>query len=50
MDENIIKSTLICSVCLGDNSNDANEIIECDGCGVTVHEGIIFDFKIIFNN
>ncbi|XP_068509357.1 PHD finger protein 14 isoform X10 [Syngnathus scovelli] len=30
---------LICSVCLGDNSEDADEIIQCDNCGVTVHEG-----------
>ncbi|CAH1407295.1 unnamed protein product [Nezara viridula] len=30
---------LICSVCLGDRSDAANEIIECDNCGVTVHEG-----------
>jgi hypothetical protein len=30
---------LICCGCLGDRSDDANEIVECDGCGVTVHEG-----------
>lgn len=30
---------LICSVCLGERSDAANEIIECDNCGVTVHEG-----------
>ncbi|XP_011193542.2 PHD finger protein 14 [Zeugodacus cucurbitae] len=29
----------ICCVCLGDRSDDSNEIIECDGCGVSVHEG-----------
>lgn len=29
----------ICTVCLGDNSGDDDEIIECDACGVTVHEG-----------
>ncbi|XP_067282618.1 PHD finger protein 14 [Pseudorasbora parva] len=29
---------LICCVCLGDNSEDADEIIQCDNCGVTVHE------------
>ncbi|PSN49297.1 hypothetical protein C0J52_09400 [Blattella germanica] len=33
---------LICCGCLGDRSDDANEIVECDGCGVTVHEGGIF--------
>ncbi|XP_039291021.1 uncharacterized protein LOC111044535 [Nilaparvata lugens] len=30
---------MICCVCLGDRSDAANEIVECDGCGVTVHEG-----------
>ncbi|KAG8325521.1 PHD finger protein 14 [Homalodisca vitripennis] len=30
---------LICCVCLGDRSDANNEIVECDGCGVTVHEG-----------
>ncbi|XP_052440128.1 PHD finger protein 14 isoform X2 [Carassius gibelio] len=30
---------LICCVCLGDNSEDSDEIIQCDNCGVTVHEG-----------
>ncbi|XP_067614870.1 PHD finger protein 14-like isoform X1 [Eurosta solidaginis] len=29
----------ICCVCLGDRSDDTNEIIECDGCGISVHEG-----------
>uniref|UniRef100_A0A336MUK3 CSON006952 protein n=1 Tax=Culicoides sonorensis TaxID=179676 RepID=A0A336MUK3_CULSO len=29
----------ICCVCLGDRSDDSNEIVECDNCGVTVHEG-----------
>ncbi|XP_041039697.1 PHD finger protein 14 isoform X7 [Carcharodon carcharias] len=29
----------ICCVCLGDNSEDADEIVQCDNCGVTVHEG-----------
>lgn len=28
----------ICSVCLGDQSDEDDEIIECDSCGVTVHE------------
>ena len=31
---------MICCGCLGDRSDDVNEIIECDSCGVTVHEGI----------
>ncbi|XP_073943154.1 PHD finger protein 14 isoform X5 [Choristoneura fumiferana] len=30
---------LICAGCLGSRSDDFNEIVECDGCGVTVHEG-----------
>nr|XP_028606764.1 PHD finger protein 14 isoform X7 [Podarcis muralis] len=30
---------MICCVCLGDNSEDADEIIQCDNCGITVHEG-----------
>ena len=29
----------ICGCCLGQVSTDANEIVECDGCGVSVHEG-----------
>ncbi|CAL8142083.1 unnamed protein product [Orchesella dallaii] len=28
----------ICSACLGDKSDDANEIVECDSCGISVHE------------
>lgn len=36
---------LICCGCLGDQSDGVNEIIECDGCGVTVHEACygVFD-------
>ncbi|XP_067143642.1 PHD finger protein 14 isoform X2 [Centruroides vittatus] len=30
---------LICSVCLGDISEEDDEIVECDCCGVSVHEG-----------
>ncbi|KAH8419472.1 hypothetical protein KR222_007891 [Zaprionus bogoriensis] len=29
----------MCCVCLGERSDDVNEIIECDACGVSVHEG-----------
>jgi len=29
----------ICGCCLGEMSTDANEIVECDGCGIAVHEG-----------
>lgn len=39
-DEKLSKM-LICCGCLGDRSDDINEIVECDGCGVTVHEGDI---------
>ena len=29
---------LICAVCLGDTDSQGDEIVECDGCGVSVHE------------
>lgn len=32
-------ATPICCACLGDRSDDANEIVECDNCGISVHEG-----------
>ena len=28
----------ICGTCLGETSDHTNEIVECDGCGVAVHE------------
>ncbi|XP_013165051.1 PREDICTED: PHD finger protein 14 isoform X1 [Papilio xuthus] len=34
-----LANMLICAGCLGSRSDDFNEIVECDGCGVTVHEG-----------
>ncbi|XP_022825261.1 PHD finger protein 14 isoform X4 [Spodoptera litura] len=34
-----LANLLICAGCLGSRSDDFNEIVECDGCGVTVHEG-----------
>ncbi|XP_063042219.1 PHD finger protein 14 [Engraulis encrasicolus] len=37
--QRIEHNILICCVCLGDNSEDTDEIIQCDNCGVTVHEG-----------
>lgn len=43
LDEKVAK-VLICCGCLGDRSDDINEIVECDGCGVTVHEGRSFTF------
>ncbi|GAB6031984.1 hypothetical protein CHUAL_010362 [Chamberlinius hualienensis] len=30
---------LVCAVCVGDISEQDDEIVECDGCGVSVHEG-----------
>ncbi|XP_022105583.1 PHD finger protein 14-like isoform X2 [Acanthaster planci] len=30
---------LICAVCLGEVSIDSDEIVECDSCGIGVHEG-----------
>lgn len=38
--EEKLNKMLICCGCLGDRSDDTNEIVECDGCGVSVHEGI----------
>jgi hypothetical protein len=32
-------STPVCCACLGDRSDDTNEIVECDSCKITVHEG-----------
>lgn len=32
-------ATPICCCCLGDRSDDSNEIVECDNCGMSVHEG-----------
>ncbi|XP_014473700.1 PREDICTED: PHD finger protein 14 isoform X2 [Dinoponera quadriceps] len=37
--EEKLNKLLICCGCLGDRSDDTNEIVECDGCGVSVHEG-----------
>ncbi|XP_053604152.1 PHD finger protein 14 isoform X2 [Plodia interpunctella] len=34
-----LANVLICAGCLGSRSDDFNEIVGCDGCGVTVHEG-----------
>ncbi|EEB14250.1 PHD finger protein, putative [Pediculus humanus corporis] len=33
------EGVMICCACLGDKSDHINEIVECDSCGVTVHEG-----------
>ncbi|KER32125.1 hypothetical protein T265_01747 [Opisthorchis viverrini] len=29
---------LVCMVCLGDSNDPNDELIECDGCGIVVHE------------
>uniref|UniRef100_A0A8C4NJS7 PHD finger protein 14 n=1 Tax=Eptatretus burgeri TaxID=7764 RepID=A0A8C4NJS7_EPTBU len=34
-----MQELFICSVCLGETSEDSNEIVQCDNCGITVHEG-----------
>lgn len=38
----IVDKIHICSICLGDASDDVNELIDCDECGISVHEGNIF--------
>ncbi|KAL0280780.1 UNVERIFIED_CONTAM: hypothetical protein PYX00_001976 [Menopon gallinae] len=38
-DPKAVDGVLICCACLGDRSDHTNEIVECDSCGVTVHEG-----------
>ena len=30
---------MVCCVCLSDRSQDDDEIVECDNCGISVHEG-----------
>ncbi|VVC34294.1 Hypothetical protein CINCED_3A006531 [Cinara cedri] len=35
----IVDKIHICSICLGDTSDDVNELIDCDECGISVHEG-----------
>lgn len=39
-DSKTLLNVSICSVCLGDRSDDTNEIVECDNCGISVHEGL----------
>ena len=34
-----VENLKVCGCCLGQASSDANEIVECDGCGISVHEG-----------
>jgi len=36
--ENSVLDVKVCGCCLGSSSSDANEIVECDGCGISVHE------------
>ncbi|XP_026817190.1 PHD finger protein 14-like isoform X1 [Rhopalosiphum maidis] len=35
----IVDTIRICSICLGDDSDVVNELIDCDECGISVHEG-----------
>lgn len=40
------RKLLVCTVCCGDVSHENDEIVECDACGVSVHEacyGIVAD-------
>ena len=34
-----VENVKICGCCLGQSSTESNEIVECDGCGISVHEG-----------
>ena len=36
--EPALSEVKVCGCCLGSSSSDANEIVECDGCGISVHE------------
>lgn len=33
-----LKKIIVCCVCLGDVSRNDDEIVECDSCGISVHE------------
>lgn len=48
--EDKLNKMLICCGCLGDRSDDVNEIVECDGCGVSVHEGTNFKYLNFYLN
>ena len=37
------KVFLVCGICLESESNEIDEILECDNCGITVHEGCYGD-------
>jgi len=34
-----ISEVRVCCICLGTHSSDLNEVVECDSCGILVHEG-----------
>ncbi|KAK4019444.1 hypothetical protein OUZ56_001464 [Daphnia magna] len=34
-----IPKVRVCCICLGTHSSDVNEVVECDSCGILVHEG-----------
>ncbi|XP_012554533.2 PHD finger protein 14 [Hydra vulgaris] len=37
------KPFLVCGICLESKENDNDEILECDNCGISVHEGCYGD-------
>lgn len=39
------KRILVCGICLDSESNEEDEILECDNCGITVHEGCYGDIE-----
>ena len=38
---------LVCGICLESESNESDEILECDNCGITVHEGCYGDIDAL---
>lgn len=47
----IVDKIRICSVCLDDANNYENELIDCDECFISVHEGkyLIIKIKVVKN-
>ena len=33
--DSLTKDVKVCGCCLGSSSSDANEIVDCDGCGIS---------------
>ena len=38
IDRKKLMKILVCAVCCGDVSHESDEIVECDSCGISVHE------------